>query len=339
MKHVFCVNNLISYLAALAVISREMILEEEYLIYSVNSKQYSPVKCIILNTKGGRIKQFFNRITARRKINKSVEKFTFKLYTSSMSLFAKCFATHPNCASINFIEEGLGCYVNEYPINFITDSGQPMYKLRNRSVYEKLIEIIYILIGESIKEAKIPFWYQAYIGFNNIKFYGFSDYTYYFAENQQKEILLFTDITTRFHFEYINQYNFDDSYILLGDAHLDIQNICLDDYINCIGDFFIPEIKRCNNKTIFIKFHPDETNESKNKTKIQLEENGVQFSIIPDNLSLEILLLKAKNVTLYGFDSSLLLYGAMMGHVCYSLSYRLKRSISCLYFMKMVKSI
>lgn len=338
MKCIFCVNNLISYLAALAVISKEKIPDNEYVIYSVNSKQYSPVKCIVLETKGGRIKQLFNRNATRRAIGRSVANSPFKLYISSMSIFAKCFATNPNCTSISFIEEGLGCYVNEYPMIYITDNYEPIQNLQNKTIYDKLKEILYILSGDSIKEAKIPYWYQAYIGVQNIKFYGFSMHTYYFAEADKKILLSFSDIINRFDMGYINHYNLDDSCILLGEAHLEIQGIYLNDYIKCIEQYFIPETKKYIDKTIFVKFHPDETEESKVRTKEILLKNCVKFNIIPDSISLEILLLEAKRAVLFGFDSSLLLYASMMGQESYSLSLHLKRSISCPYFLEMVKS-
>ena len=64
----------------------------------------------------------------------------------------------------------------------------------------------------------------------------------------------------------------------------------------------------------YIKFHPQNSDEVKRKYISYFKEIVVDVEELPMNVPFELILLKFKNLYLYGFGTSLLFYGKALGH-------------------------
>lgn len=71
-------------------------------------------------------------------------------------------------------------------------------------------------------------------------------------------------------------------------------------------------IETCSVSNCYVKFHP---NQNKNNIRTILEMfNSIHVSIIPDDVPFEITMANSSDLTLYGFTTSLLKFGELLGH-------------------------
>jgi len=108
----------------------------------------------------------------------------------------------------------------------------------------------------------------------------------------------------------------ENSHIFIVGAEVEANLIDIDDYINVISIFIEKYMNRVHS-TLWVKFHPIQKHQD-DILRI-LRHKGIKFAIFPSDLCVEYILLLNINITLYGFISSLLLYGALWGHQSYTL--------------------
>lgn len=327
MKHIFIVHSPITYLAALGVIIKEKLIEDDVLILSETFRlKYEPIEildiCKSKTTKLKRILSFAQSFFSPYKtldfcLGNFLKDDFFIAYIPVFHYLDRYLVTHPKCNRFNFIEEGLAAYYDYFTYDqhtFVT-VGHWRYTKSYKGVKERISEIWRIIRGYSSKIDAIPTFYSAYAADPNILFYGFHERSHHLAIT--KKLLSFDDISS--HYKLTTSCTLDDAFIWIGDPDIYLKAENTEVFIQSISEGYIAYLKQKKIKFTYIKFHYRDSDFIKKKTIDEFIKNGIEVEIISDSVILEIELLRSKNVTLFGFYSSLLLYGGMMGHTSYSI--------------------
>jgi hypothetical protein len=223
-----------------------------------------------------------------KKIEKWIEAITngekFKCYFPHCHpLLLKFFTKHPNCYSLNFIEEGLISYHRINQANYILETKEsPIWlKYFNRNFFKLL---------------SIPAFPKDYTNVYKIGDFAFPDYRNHF----------------QFDFNIVNNLNIridEVEHLLVMAAFVDgSYKLPLDVYLkkfdNVINYLITKGVKK-----IHYKFHPSDSNIVRIGTREQLKTrlNQIEFIEISDNQPLELIIIK-KKPTVYMFNCSLALY-------------------------------
>lgn len=327
MKHVFIVHSPITYLSALGVILKENLNQEDIMILSetYNSKDL-PIKIICLEEKLNKfaqnsiLKKFYN--FPLKKMNQCLETFlegdSFIAYVSVFVATNRFLIFHKNCASFNFIEEGLAAYHTYFDVKeMVTNTigrWDMSFSFSNLKIYIK--EILWSTFQAPSKISAIPTHYTAYATIPNICYYGFTEYSFPIAKN--KKTISMKDIVKNYRFTPQLRDKLDNAYIWIGDPEIYSKFQNLDIYLQSIYDGYIVFLKERKINTTFVKFHYRERKEHC-KLIVDLFEKYDINCIVLEDVIMEIELSESKNVTLVGFYSSLLLYAKLIGHNAYSI--------------------
>lgn len=322
MKHIFVVHSPITYLSALGVVLLEEIEKKDVLIISESFRlDYEPIPIVQVSSM-----KSFSLLKKRsfkiyNEIDTIIDKFSsddkFIAYIPVFHLLDRYLITHPLCLKFNFIEEGFASYYKYY--RGIQHAYIAGYKWRYskgiKGIKERYINIINIIKGISPSILALPTFYTAYASDPNIIFYGFHEKSHYLGVN--RKILSFNSIID--HYKLKTKYNLNNTTIWIGDP----------DVISLIGNTtelydslkksFINYLQNNNISSIYIRFHYREINEQKKQFIDFFNQNNIMVIEIEQDTILEVELIKAKNVTLVGIFSSLLVYGGIMGHTSLSI--------------------
>lgn len=323
MKHVFIIHSNITYLAALGVICKEKIdLKDVVIISWCKFKRDTPIKTYNLipySFKQSLLHPIDYLFTVRyldRQITKLVNNEPYIAYTETLYHLHDIVVTHPLCQKFHFIEEGLSVYENEpewfkQTCNY---SCQPSYRYRGLSgIKRKLSDIMMIIKGYKLEMLGLPALYNAYFNAKGIKFYGFSDFSFYGVQNPHRISLKEVKESFSWNLYYNKLENVD---IWIGQNNPPGSKEVIDKYVKAIEEGCAKKLISQGKNKIMVKFHSIEEMYAKSQTLKMFEKNGINVEIIPDNVVLEIELFNAKNVTLYSISSSLLVYASMLGIKC-----------------------
>lgn len=326
MKHLFIVHSNISYLAALGVISHQGIAPRDIVIWGANYEMETPLPCRNIRLEGiSRIwkhpYRYFSQVAwVDKQIDRATQGCKFIVYIPLLLDVCRIAVTHPHCAGFHFIEEGISCYCPSFPLwNHTKKYRASNVTYRYSGIRERGTDLLRILKGYTSAMDSLPFLYNAYTATSHVGFYGFGDRPFYGVARETFTPLSFDRI--RQHFAIVPRYQLDDSIILLGGSIVRTYNVTQDVYMTSIQKGVIDPIKaskQLRDRPIFIKFHQAETEESKAATRQLLQQNGMTYTEMQLDTIVELELLNARNVTLYGAESSLLFYAARMGHQVYS---------------------
>lgn len=330
MKHVFCIHSNITYLAALGVVCRENLpLADVVIVSNNNYERDTPVKVHQIRSYGGWYnwhniwRHPINSICTVRYIDNEIKRLvgneTYIAYTEALFAFHDVIVTHPLCQQFHFIEEGLSVYYKEMDWQQQTAnySCQPCYRYKGwRGFFQKLKDISLLLRGYKLEMLGLPALYNAFFNAKDMKFYGFSDESYYGVNNLCRISLE----QVRTNFEWHTHYEkLEDIDIWLGQNNPRGGNELIDKYVDAIEKGCAQQLLKQGKRHILVKFHPVEETYAKKQTIKMFQHNGIEVEIIPNEVVLELELFKAKNVRLYSISSSLLLYASMLGVECNSI--------------------
>lgn|GEM_PF-1181632 len=342
MKHIFLVHSPITYLVSIAVINELKIKKEDAIIIFFEFEQeaknsiYTSVSVNKYYAKKGSFRKIYNyfryfNIVTRidRIVNATIKNNDFIAYVPALISTGKALITHPNCRSFNFIEEGLTNYFKEETLKSITiinlkDPWRTSFFKNIKTVFN---EVYLVLRGYNFKLQALPFSYSCYNTFKDVLFYGLSPESFPLVDQWKKIVIPFKKAT----FENIkgdDTINLNDKIIWIGDAAVEQRGFDKSLYLKGIKEGCIDFFKARGEKNILIKFHRDETDDLREEVKKLFADHGVAFQIIPDSVIMELLLFKARNVTLVGILSSLLFYASIMGHHSFSIYEFLKEEYS-----------
>ena len=313
MKHIFVVHSQITYLAALAIICEEKMVDDDYLLIGFKSFNYTlPVN--IVTTRGQKI--WGGRMGVASDVDRVVNHFigndSFIAYFSVVDKLDRLLLTHEKCLDCNLFEEGFVSYRKYYTLNdlSIECNGYPK-RLRKFGDYIKVLKHYLSLMFKGItpRVNALPFLYVSYITPDR-KFYCLSDDTFPLA--LKRVPISLNNIVGRFSFT--PSINIDNTYIWCSNStydHFKDKRIC---YVDYLKESVLPYLKNLKIKELQIKYHPRESVQSRIIFKDLCEKNGIKTVDIQDDIFMEVELIYAKNVTMLGEISSLLYYNALLGH-------------------------
>lgn len=312
-KHVFFVFSHITFYIAKSIQSY-LGLEEEQVLYLTGrnyQNYYHQLNTISFDQEYKKLyklneKNFFKGWPVISRIDEKIDFYIseeYCLYIPHLRnpLF-QIIASNRKCREIHFIEEGSLAYLK-----------QPYIEPK-----EKIIKYLRRLI--------------VFI-FNHFKLYGLGRYykiSHFEIDFFKKSSVHLFFTISDYGFKYIRHHKviklpfYKDEEILLSHINLSYPILIFDAWRN-LNDYSILELafKTLNSKLLLnrfnIKFHPEQNKEQRKRLIILLNQNNIDFNIIPDEIPLEQIFIKTSNHTIIGFMSSLLNYADMMGHKVISL--------------------
>lgn len=307
MKHIFVVHSPLTYIVSLGVIYKEQIKKEDAIIVSTNYYQKDPIEIRIMKvpTKKDllrfRIREWLNPIKYMfDEICRLTNDENFFVYISEFSDFEKIFVIHPNRKSFSFIEEGVGSYRYTFSFDdFLFPYNQECFLLSFR---KRLRMALLALRGYGQKYLTIPYLCNCYHGIENVKYYCITPAA--FPYEQGKVLINIRDVFD--HYQIEKKLSVDNSFVWIGNPDESIFDL--------VKDKSISYLKKNNVKKIFVRFHPRESLSLRRKTISTFSEGGIETQIIEENIIFEFVLLNSKNVTLIGYNSTLLYLASYMNH-------------------------
>ncbi len=309
MKHIFVVHSPLTYVVSLGVIYKEQIKEEDVIIISTNYYQKEPieVKIIKMPTKKDiffrfRIGDWFNPIRYMfGEIDKMTKGEKFFAYISEFSDLEKIFVIHPNRKSFSFIEEGSRSYLGSFSFdNFLFPYNKQSFLLSFR---QRLRMVLLALRGYGQKYLTIPYFYNCYHGIEDVKYYCITPIAFPYEKGK-----ILINIRDVFNYYQIGK-NFsieDNSFVWVGYPDELV--------LSLIKDKCVPYLKENNIKKIFVRFHPRDSLLLQKETISLFNKEGIETQIIEKNIIFEFVLLDSKNLTLMGYNSTLLYMAPYMNH-------------------------
>lgn len=329
MKYIFVTHSPITYLAALAVIAELKVDTSKCIIIGLGKSYETPINTIDFNSGLRRLSKFqkvcnlFNIPNLYDKYLKGIiENDSFVAYVPMMYPISRIIVTHPQCVGFHFIEEGTISYVIGRKFDFQSQD----YRYDSwRSPFlskRKFREIVSVLRGTNHKLLSLPLYYESYVNCSDIEFYGFSVFS--FPAASHRIVLSMKDTVTSFGM--LPKCSFEDNAILfISDDAVENYGFPLDKYLDLVNTGVIENLRLRNCGKIYIKSHPRERQNKIGKVDELFVNNGVEVEYISNDVILETEFCLSKPLILIGFDSTLLLYGALLGHESYCIERDLKR--------------
>lgn len=327
MKHIFVIHSNLSYLASLGVICKENIpMNDVIIIGNDYQNNWGPIE--IHSIKFKRLKDFFKHPIKTIAPVYSIDKFIKKIcknenyiaYVDAVTPLQQIIITNSKCINYHYVEEGLSVYRERIYFQSLVDNFPSKRPYRNNTLKYILSDIFLVIKGFSFKMQALPYIYNACFNCIDKKCYGFNKDSFYQTKNL--ELISLKQISESFLWP--KKYNLDNSHIWLGSPITNFHNIPLNSYIYGIEQTCLNYLLQNNIDKINIKFHPKETEESKQHTINLFINKNIEVEILSDDLFIEIELLSTNNATLWSVDTSIFLYASEMGHKCYSITNHIK---------------
>jgi hypothetical protein len=319
MKYVFFVHSHIVYLTALAVIESEQMNKKDVLILSFDySCDIQPIKIVQLKEKP--IHSWSTFYPEINKCNKLIGNEPFTAYIPAVYFHTQIIITNPNCKQFHFIEEGLSSYSNNENLNSFKSTywhEDWFYSFSKKGLLSLGRDLLRVIKGYTLKLHTLPLYPSSYMGFKDVLCYGMDSKAYPYCPAERKKILDFKILKNVFDLSNYNN-NLSNKFIWLGCDSVTVFDLKKEVYLDGIKVGVIDYLSKLNIKSISIKFHPREIDYMKKQTIELFTKNGFEIDIIKDQVSMELCFLNSKNLSLFGVTSSLLYYGALLGHRCYS---------------------
>lgn len=313
MKHIFLIHSNITYLSALGVICKNELREEDVLViskYDIGIDK--PIQTHYLRSPYKTRWMFNPNKYVDSFIKKHIGNESYIAYLEAMTFIGKIVVSNPKCVGFHFIEEGSSSM--QLPeLKWLTydEQNELDTPLRYDGCKRRLKDIIQLLSGLSIRTLGLPYMPHAYYHVKGTYFYGFGKDAFEGANVYHE--LSWKSITNRYTFN--KRYNLNNSVIWLSTTpeHGNPEIINVESYIHAIENKLIPHLKSHGISHIFIKFHPVELIETKEKEMELFRQNGIDFEIIDDRTLMEIELMDTDGITIYCVMTSLVKYALQMG--------------------------
>lgn len=308
MKHIFLIHSHTLLLTSLGVINREKLAEEDVIfIYSRNYRSCIPVNFQCFDFSKEIEDTYYIMLSwsrrhfgySKRNRNKSVGFFDsfldenapegYCLYVCQLQAFAnQILATNQKCKQCFFIQEG-----GRVMTPLLTSKISHFCELYNKIV----------LKGDN-RLWKMSNWFP-----NQETPYKKEIVAYAFDSNYFGG---FPKETRMVHWPKIKlDVNLDVSRpIFVLEGAVELGQIDSRTYCSAVKKIVGQYSKEKN----YIKFHPKNTIDAKNKYLQMFKDIGVEVEELPMNVPFELILVNYEHLSLVGFGTSLLFYGKAMGH-------------------------
>lgn len=313
---VFFIHSNITYLSSLAIIEAKNIQNPKLIFgrnfksnFFVNSyeKVYLSEKVDFLSKipTYGKFLLFFSYFSSIQRFNKILKTVTknnsFTCYIPHTKNFLmQLLINHKNCIAYNILDEGLLSYTTNQ--NFIKKTNA-YYTESTIGIFMKYLKFLN--------------------HFNKSDYYNYSkksyNYLYLFfiqnTVNKKVKLLKLPKFETVNH----NLNMLNDKTIFILDDYDSNNFVVKADYLKALTEVFT----KFKISEAFIKIHPA----TKDKTAVfeLFKSKNISVTLISDAIPIEVFLVYGKNISVYGFFSSLLFYASIFNQKSYSLLGYLKK--------------
>ena len=305
---------LLSYMKAPNTYTREDIIEINCHGGIISAKKILSKNGLIKN-----LRIFYDRgYYLNKTINNFLHDNKFIAYVSVFNDTERFTVVHPACLDFHFIEEGVEAYHTSHSLSHFSTAHNSIFS------YEMGIKGFFQRVKSSIRRfgyteaiTSIPIFSIAFRHDNSKLFYCFSEESYPFAEN--KRILSFTSIKKRFFpdTDFSKFKDIQDQCLWIGNVSMFQNSQMFKDFLN---NYLLKFLEKEHFKKLYIRFHYRESIEQKDVMIDFLKRNRIEYETISDSIIMELFLLSVPRCNCIGFNSSLLLYAAHMGHRSISFS-------------------
>jgi hypothetical protein len=324
MKHIFYLHSYITYIVALGTIKVEKIPKEDVLF--IFGRKFKPVICpyqeltspaeydILLELSGqgeefGFVKNYSKIKSFDKWLSSLALQNDFQVYLPNrMNYYMQLMASHPKCKGYHIIEEGLLLYSRQF--EDIIKIRKIFYSKSPKQYLKKLAHFFrHGNRSSSFRDFKYDF---------ECKVYGISPVLNSILHDQNTIIVPilpeYIPLDEKYHLNNVSLFFMDalvEQFFADKDKVIEVYTYLLDNVLN-------------KNEKLYIKFHPAQSDEMIEILLSELEKRNIDHEVIPPHISAEMILMKSKNLKVYGFFSSLLYYALIFDADVYSLSDRLK---------------
>jgi len=213
--------------------------------------------------------------------------------------FYRAFFSHRSCTQVHYLEDGMDAYlaVNELEKKY------PKRVPRHLLAFDFIFNIFPWFYSKRLKYVDVDFMGN----FKSKKsiVYCINENAYNNQSNTNKIILSIDDIS------FFNTQQLKNDNIFVFDAVVEQQVVAEEDLKNFVQWFSRSYFK---DKEISIKFHPFQSEIAQQQILEIISANGIQVELISNEIIMEVLFVKKKELTIYGIGSSLLVYGSMINN-------------------------
>lgn len=328
MKHIFTIHSPITFLISLAIIEYKHIKKADVVFlsrsYKVPLNNFTVLKSF--SERNNNIFKKLLNINAPKSIDKYIKNNLndeeFILYADLMNHENRVLITNNKCKGFNFIEEGMASYVSSDSLEYFTiNESKIPYRIHFPKDIKAVIKgINRVIRGYSTRISALPINPSTYTFFKEVQFYSFSEDCFPHAMKDKKHVIDFSFIKPYNHL-LSNHISLKNEIIWIDDSFAKSFNIDVNIYYKAIDAFLKLFNKKssCVGNRVYIKMRPDAQNNSMSFLTDKLVANGYTFSILPNDIIIESLLLNSDNCTVIGGVSSTLYYANLMNHISYSI--------------------
>nr|WP_315143083.1 polysialyltransferase family glycosyltransferase [uncultured Flavobacterium sp.] len=316
MKHVFYAHSHTLFLTALGTIEYlNLIPDDVIFIYTRNyTNEFIKIPYKVID-----FSSIFSDSMEKRekfyfwKLNRLVKKVDnlisneilgdYLAYLPHVGVFLpQVIATNRQCKGIRFVEEGTICYSSSLGV-------------RKKSVRE-FLKTLYSFCVNQYKR----YWFTDYsfyyeflkVRFNHsVQFFGVSDRSFG-SFNNKTHVVKWPYVQTDFRLNTSNP-------IYILEAAIEQNFVSKEAYLKAVQIMISESVSSDN----YIKFHPAQNEENKNKIRQYFLDQNKNIIELPQNIPFELLMSQHLNLDIIGFGSSLLLYANFLNHRVLSYEYLL----------------
>jgi hypothetical protein len=320
MKHIFTIHSHLTFLTAYSTILHLNIPDSDVILltskYKVPVKRFriepsyqmqyaSPVKKLLA----------FNVPKSHDKmINRMTGEDDFIAYVDLMSYYQKILITHEKCRGFHFIEEGNGAYQEYDDMQDITWAERNS-DFRTKGILDLNFRrtVVRALRGYNLKLLSIPYAYMAYVNFEHLRFFCFSNNSYYNAP-QHKKIIVRPDARDPNLVQMAKNVVLENEVIWIDGSNGRYTGLPEKIYYDAIDKSID---KLLNTNIINLKVHVKlRSNKKSNEIYLvsALKARSIEVILLPDDAVLEALFLVSNKCTVIGTLSAALEYAHCFGH-------------------------
>lgn len=320
MKHIFTVHSPITFFCAECVVVYEKLQKEAVIFYYTDYKPVSNLGLVVPSFQEKHKSvwknlQNFNLVKATdRYLSKISEGNDITAYIDLAHYHQKILITHKNCRAFHFIEEGMASYMA--PDNLPELTRIEKGNFRNKKTTELFRNLFRLARGFNLKTLALPYFANAFMHFEKMKFYTFSDQCYPGVPDHKKVILNPKNMAFN-HSHTEEELSISGNIILIEESFFRVYKTSAKETEQVHRESLSMIAKKYPGRGIVVKLRPKQSKDNSHWIK-QLDDEGITYKVLDSKEPLEEQLVMSQNCILLGTVSSLLYYGAIFGHESHS---------------------
>jgi hypothetical protein len=329
MKHVFTIHSPITFLAAHAVIAKEAIAADDVLVLSNGYRPpvdtpYRVVPFLHNLTRSwfAKIRHLNMPLASDRYLESFVGGEPFLAYIDLMHYDQAVLWTHRQCVGLRFIEEGAFAYRRFESHETLTHAWKVhQYPHRIQGIAARwrhvALAIRWAARGYSHSLLATPNSYNAYVHLKDIRYYGFSEYSFPHVPSDRKVVL--DNVRTLPEIDEMARHlKLENTFIWVDGARGNFTKVSDTVYHRAIDkaiELFKNELMA---RGVQIKLRGDQHPEQAYLYQA-LKRLGCPLEVMSNQLVLECVFMNARSCTVIGNVSPALMYAKMFGLEAYSI--------------------